>query len=169
MHSILVQWWQILSSPDERQNRLCALHSGTYKVRNEIETKRNETKRNQQKRNETKRNEINKNETKRNETKSTKWKRNRNHQTIKSNLTFTIKRVNNIDYGKTCTILSCFLKFLFIECLTPLNNNISVISWRINWIWYEWHSSNNLIRSGVVILSYYVIEILIWDIFIRDV
>ena len=30
---------------------------GTYKVRNEIETKRNETKRNQRKRNETKRNQ----------------------------------------------------------------------------------------------------------------
>ena len=42
---------------------------GTYKVRNEIETKRNETKRNQRKRNETKQNEINENETKRNETK----------------------------------------------------------------------------------------------------
>jgi hypothetical protein len=42
-------------------------NTGTYKVRNEIETKRNETKRNQRKRNETKRNEINKNETKRNE------------------------------------------------------------------------------------------------------
>ena len=40
---------------------------GTYKVRNEIETKRNETKRNQRKRNETKRNQQ-----KRNETKSTK-------------------------------------------------------------------------------------------------
>ena len=42
---------------------------GTYKVRNEVETKRNETKRNQRKRNETKRNEINKNETKRNQRK----------------------------------------------------------------------------------------------------
>ena len=48
------------------------IHSGTCKMRNVIETKRNETKRNQQKRNETKRSEINKNETKRNETKSTK-------------------------------------------------------------------------------------------------
>jgi hypothetical protein len=42
---------------------------GTYKVRNETETKRNEineneTKRNQQKRNETKRNEINEMKTK---------------------------------------------------------------------------------------------------------
>ena len=40
------------------------------------------------------------------------------------------------------------------DCLMVFNatfNNISVISWRINWIWYEWHSSNNLIRSGVVI------------------
>jgi hypothetical protein len=53
------------------------LSTGTYKVRNEIETKRNEINEN-----ETKRNEINKNETKRNEinerkTKSTKIKRNR--------------------------------------------------------------------------------------------
>jgi hypothetical protein len=45
---------------------------GTYKVRNEIETKRNETKRNQRKRNETKRNETKSTKTKRNETKSTK-------------------------------------------------------------------------------------------------
>jgi hypothetical protein len=42
---------------------------GTYKVRNEIETKRNETKRNQRKRNETKRNETKSTKTKRNETK----------------------------------------------------------------------------------------------------
>ena len=42
---------------------------GTYKVRNEIETKRN-----QRKRNETKRNEINKNETKRNEINEMKTK-----------------------------------------------------------------------------------------------
>ena len=48
--------------------------TGTYKVRNEIETKRNETKRNQRKRNETKRNEINKNETKRNEINEMKTK-----------------------------------------------------------------------------------------------
>ena len=45
---------------------------GTYKVRNEIETKRNETKRNEINENETKRNQQ-----KRNETKSTKWKRNK--------------------------------------------------------------------------------------------
>jgi hypothetical protein len=41
--------------------------TGTYKVRNEIETKRNEMKRNQRKRNETKstkRNEINEMKTK---------------------------------------------------------------------------------------------------------
>ena len=37
---------------------------GTYKVRNEIETKRNETKRNEINENETKRNEINEMETK---------------------------------------------------------------------------------------------------------
>ena len=35
---------------------------GTYKVRNEIETKRNEAKRNQRKRNETKRNQQKRNE-----------------------------------------------------------------------------------------------------------
>ena len=46
---------------------------GTYKVRNEIETKRNEINEN-----ETKRNEINKNETKRNKTK-------RNENEIKRN------------------------------------------------------------------------------------
>ena len=52
-----------------------AINTGTYKVRNEIETKRNETKRNQRKRNETKRNEINENEMKRNEINEmeTKW------------------------------------------------------------------------------------------------
>ena len=54
---------------------------GTYKVRNEIETKRNETKRNEINENETKRNEINENETKRNETKSTKTKRNERKST----------------------------------------------------------------------------------------
>ena len=42
---------------------------GTYKVRNEIETKRNGTKRNQRKRNETKRNQRNGNEMKRNQRK----------------------------------------------------------------------------------------------------
>ena len=38
--------------------------TGTYKVRNEIETKRNETKSTKPKRNETKRNEINEMKTK---------------------------------------------------------------------------------------------------------
>ena len=47
---------------------------GTYKVRNEIETKRNETKRNEINENETKRNEINKNETKQNEINEMKTK-----------------------------------------------------------------------------------------------
>jgi hypothetical protein len=46
-----------------------AIDTGTYKVRNEIETKRNEINEN-----ETKRNEINKNETKRNEINETKTK-----------------------------------------------------------------------------------------------
>ena len=56
---------------DRRKSYEWLKHQGTYKVRNEIETKRNKTKRNQRKRNETKRNQR-----KRNETKSTKWKRN---------------------------------------------------------------------------------------------
>ena len=61
-------------------------YTGTYKVRNEIETKRNEinvneTKRNEINKNETKGNEINEMKTKQNETneskmKSTKTKRN---------------------------------------------------------------------------------------------
>ena len=46
------------------------IYTGTYKVRNEIETKQ----RNQRKRNKTKRNEINKNETKRNEINEIKTK-----------------------------------------------------------------------------------------------
>ena len=50
--------------------------SGTYKVRNEIETKRNETKRNQRKRNETKRNQQKRNETKRNQRNENEIKRN---------------------------------------------------------------------------------------------
>jgi hypothetical protein len=62
---------------------------GTYKVRNEIETKRN-----QRKRNETKRNETKSTKTKRNETKSTKWKRNKTKPT-KSTKT---KRNTMLDY-----------------------------------------------------------------------
>ena len=54
---------------------------GTYKVRNEIETKRNETKRNQRKRNETKRNETKRKQQKRNETKRNQ----RNENEIKRN------------------------------------------------------------------------------------
>jgi hypothetical protein len=57
------------------------IYLGTYKVRNEIETKRNETKRN-----ETKRKEINENETKRNQQKRNETKRNqRNENEIKRN------------------------------------------------------------------------------------
>ena len=52
---------------------------GTYKVRNEIETKRNETKSTK-----TKRNEINKNETKRNEINETK-RNQRNENELKRN------------------------------------------------------------------------------------
>ena len=40
------------------------MHPGTCKVRNEIETKRNETKPNETKRNQTKRNQSKRNETK---------------------------------------------------------------------------------------------------------
>ena len=53
---------------------ICSIFKGTYKVRKEIETKRNETKSTKTKRNETKRNEINKNETKRNEINEMKTK-----------------------------------------------------------------------------------------------
>ena len=57
---------------------------GTYKVRNEIETKRNGTKRNEINEKETKRNEINKNETKRNEINETK-RNQRNENELKRN------------------------------------------------------------------------------------
>ena len=56
----------------QRRLRLRNNYLGTYKVRNEIETKRNEMKSTKTKRNETKRNETKSTKTKRNETKSTK-------------------------------------------------------------------------------------------------
>jgi hypothetical protein len=52
------------------------INEGTCKVRNEIETKRNETKPNETKRNQTKLNETDRNETKRNQTKRNETKRN---------------------------------------------------------------------------------------------
>jgi hypothetical protein len=64
---------------------------GTYKVRNEIETKRNEINEN-----ETKRNEINKNETKGNEINEMKTKQNEtNESKMKSTKT---KRNTMLDY-----------------------------------------------------------------------
>jgi hypothetical protein len=65
-------------------------------VRNEIETKRNETKSTKTKRNETKRNEINKNETKGNEINEMKTKQNEtNESKMKSTKT---KRNTMLDY-----------------------------------------------------------------------
>ena len=58
----------------------CSINVGTYKVRNEIETKRNETKRNQRKQNETKRNQQKRNETKRNQRNENEIKRNQRKQ-----------------------------------------------------------------------------------------
>jgi hypothetical protein len=53
--SIIIKEWRVTKS----------LHfKGTYKVRNEIETKRNQRKRNEINKNETKRNEINEMKTK---------------------------------------------------------------------------------------------------------
>jgi uncharacterized protein YlxW (UPF0749 family) len=63
--------------------------SGTCKVRNEIETKRNQSKRNQSKRNQSKRNEIDRNETKPNETK-------RNETKIETKLQNQIKWICHI-------------------------------------------------------------------------
>ena len=53
---------------------------GTYKVRNEIETKRNEINENETKRNETKRNQQKRNETKRNQRNENGIKRNQRKQ-----------------------------------------------------------------------------------------
>lgn len=67
----------------------CILALGACKVRNEIETKRNETKSNETKRNQSKRNEIKRNETKnRNETKRNPNKTNINfdHIEVKINV-----------------------------------------------------------------------------------
>ena len=55
---------------------------GTYKVRNEIETKRNETKRNEINENETKRNQRKRNETKRNQRNGNEMKRNQRNRLI---------------------------------------------------------------------------------------
>ena len=57
-------------------NRRIGFPGGTYKVRNEIETKRNETKSTKTKRNETKRNQQKRNETKRNQRNENEIKRN---------------------------------------------------------------------------------------------
>ena len=62
---------------------LCTLPryiKGTYKVRNEIETKRNEINENETKRNQQKRNETKTTKWKRNKTKPTKAKRNQRKQ-----------------------------------------------------------------------------------------
>ena len=63
--------WRIHGSKPNIVRWSLVYNTGTYKVRNEIETKRNEINEN-----ETKRNETKSTKTKRNETKSTKWKRN---------------------------------------------------------------------------------------------
>jgi hypothetical protein len=64
-------------------------------VRNEIETKRNETKRNQRKRNETKRNQRKQNETKRNQRNGNEMKRNQRKQNeiTNKNMTFELLKV----------------------------------------------------------------------------
>ena len=58
--------------PRNNQLEIIGINMGTYKVRNEIETKSTKTKRNQQKRNETKWNQRNENETNESKTKSKK-------------------------------------------------------------------------------------------------
>jgi hypothetical protein len=79
------EFWGPSQTPGRKVAEGCAVRinlPGTYKVRNEIETKRNEineneTKRNQQKRNETKRNQRNENEIKRNQRKQNKINENK--------------------------------------------------------------------------------------------
>ena len=67
------------------------VQKGTYKVPNEIETKRNETKRNQRKRN----------ETKRNETKSTKWNETKRNQRNENEIKRNQRKQNEINENKT--------------------------------------------------------------------
>ena len=107
---------------------------GTYKVRNEIETKRNETKRNQRNRNETKQNEtkstktkrkeINKNETKRNEikTKPTEAKRNKRNQNEIENGRKNNRGLKEIKPIFTITMLDHFLRRRGQD-VSPLNKN----------------------------------------------
>jgi TPP-dependent indolepyruvate ferredoxin oxidoreductase alpha subunit len=79
----LMQYFVVEFVSDLRQvsDFLRIFQLGPYKVRNEIETKRNETKSTKTKRNETKRNQQKRNETKRkqrneNEIKRNQWKQN---------------------------------------------------------------------------------------------
>jgi hypothetical protein len=84
---------------------------GTYKVRNEIETKRTETKRNQRKRNETKRKQQNRNETKqnqRNKTNPTKAKRNQRKQNEIENGRKNNRGLTEIKPSFTITMLDYF-------------------------------------------------------------
>jgi hypothetical protein len=72
INKIISSIWICVILNNCKLDKMIKVSGGTYKVRNEIETKRNETKRNQRKRSETKRNETKSTKTKRNETKSTK-------------------------------------------------------------------------------------------------
>ena len=81
INKIISSIWICVILNNCKLDKMIKVSGGTYKVRNEIETKRNETKRNEINENETKRNETKSTKTKRNETKSTKWKRNKTKPT----------------------------------------------------------------------------------------
>jgi ATPase subunit of ABC transporter with duplicated ATPase domains len=98
INKIISSIWICVILNNCKLDKMIKVSGGTYKVRNEIETKRNETKRNQRKRSETKRNETKSTKTKRNETKSTKWKRNKTKPTkAKRNQ----RKQNEINENKT--------------------------------------------------------------------
>ena len=111
--------------------------SGPCKVRNETETKRNETKQIETKRNKSKRNETNRNETKQIETKRNKTKRNKS----KRNETSCMERQIDI-----YSINERALKIIreLSNSIGELCNSIKECSYWIESSWIQLESSLNV-------------------------
>ena len=124
-----------------KNNHSLAYYRGTYKVRNEIETKRNETKWNQRKRNETK-----STKTKRNETKSTKWKRNKTKPTkAKRNQ----RKQNEIENGRKNNRGLKEIKPIFTITMLDYFPQMSVFHQERTWFDHHWTRILCIYSAGV--------------------
>jgi hypothetical protein len=93
----------------EEEEYIYTRPKGTYKVRNKIETKRNETKRNEFNENETKRNQQKRNETKRNQRNENEIKRNQRKQyEINLFLYFVLSFIFVLPFSSYQSISFCF-------------------------------------------------------------